>query len=279
MTCRTSRAEREGGSISPVPDDRELPTPPHELDAETYQQRRLSFGERADAYDRHRPTYPAEVVEWALGLAPIDVCELGAGTGLMTAVLLAAGHRVTAVEPDEGMAEQLRLRQDPGLTVELGSAESIPLPDASVDAVLAAQAFHWFDLPRALPEMARVLRPGGRLVIVWNVRDDDVAWVNEMSRIVGRLDARSGTRDLGVPAIASHFSDVEKRTFGHAQPMTVDDLVALCDTFSYVATSPQRAQILDEIRRLGLEHPELAGHDTFALPYRTTVYRAVRRDS
>jgi SAM-dependent methyltransferase len=263
--------------VSP-PDGAEPLDDPNVVDAAAHQRRRLSFGARADAYDRYRPSYPTEAITWALGNGLVEVCELGAGTGLMTDVLLTAGHRVTAVEPDPGMVEQLRGRKSARLTVELGGAEEIPLPDRSVDAVLAAQAFHWFDLPRAVPEMARVLRPGGRLVIVWNVRDDDEPWVSDMSRIVGRLDARSGTRDLGVPEISSHFGDIEVDTFAHDQQLTPDDLVALCDTFSYVATSPRREEILGEIRRLALEHPDLAGRETFALPYRTTVYRATRRD-
>jgi len=262
----------------PPPDGAEPLDDPNVVDAAAHQRRRLSFGDRADEYDRFRPTYPSEAITWAVGHDPLEVCELGAGTGLMTAVLVAAGHRVTAVEPDPGMVAAAQRREGEQLTVVLGSAEEIPAPDASVDAVVAAQAFHWFDLPRAVPEMARVLRPGGRLVIVWNVRDDDEPWVSDMSRIVGRLDARSGTRDLGVPEISSHFADIKVETFAHAQQLTADDLVALCDTFSYVATSPRRAEILGEIRRLALEHPDLAGRETFALPYRTTVYRAVRRD-
>jgi len=243
-------------------------------DPESYQRRRLSFGTRADHYHRHRPSYPREAIAWALGDDPLEVCDLGAGTGLMTDVLLDAGHRVTAVEPAPGMVEQLRVRESDRLTVELGGAEEVPLPDRSVDAVVAAQAFHWFDLPRALPEMARVLRPRGRLVIVWNVRDDDVAWVRDMSRIVGRLDAFSGTRDLGVPRTSSHFTDIAEHTFRHEQPMTAADLVALCDTYSYVATSPRREEVLAEIHRLATEHPDLAGREQFALPYQTTVYRA-----
>ena len=239
-----------------------------------HQRRRLSFGATADAYHRFRPSYPREAVEWALGTRPLEVAEIGAGTGLMTEVLIGAGHTVHAVEPDPGMCRQLVQLGSDRLTVLQGGAEDIPLDAASVDAVASAQAFHWFDPARAVPEIARVLRPDGVVAIVWNVRNDDVAWVAALSQIVGRLDARSGTRDLGIPELGSHFSPAEHAVFSHEQPLTPDTLVALVDTFSYVATSPERESILDEVRDLARTHPELAGRDTFALPYDTLVYRA-----
>jgi SAM-dependent methyltransferase len=236
--------------------------------------RRLSFGARADAYHQFRPTYPLAAVQWALGAPPLHVVEVGAGTGLMTEVLLAAGHRVTAVEPDPGMRAHLASSRHPRLTVVAGSAEELPVDDGAADAVVTAQAFHWFDLDRAVPELARVLAPDGVLAVVWNVRNDDVAWVDEMSQIVGRLDARSGTRDLGVPSLGSHFETAQRSVFDHDQELDAEALVGLVETFSYVALSPDRATIVEQIRRLTEEHPMLVGRKSFALPYQAIVYRA-----
>ena len=245
------------------------------LDPAHFARRRLSFGERASSYHRFRPTYPQAAIEWALETAPLRVAELGAGTGLMTQVLLGAGHSVTAIEPDPGMASQLQQLTEGNapLDILVGSAEAIPLADHSVQAVVSAQSFHWFDLDRAVPQMARVLEPGGVLAVVWNIRDDDVDWVEQMSRIVGRLDARSGSRDDDVPQVEPTFAPLESAEFRHEQTLTPGTLVELVDTFSYVATSPDRAAILDQIRTLAASHPQLAGRETFVLPYLTRVYR------
>lgn len=242
----------------------------------TAEDRRLSFGQTAEAYDRFRPSYPDEALRWALGTTARHVVDLGAGTGLMTALLDRLGHEVDAVEPDPGMRQQLVRRLAPRVRVHAGSAESIPLPDGSIDAIVTAQAFHWFDLGRALPEMARVLADDGRLVVVWNTRDDDVGWVAEVSALVGRLDARSGHRDADVPAVQPLFGEVERATFTHEQLMDADELVGLVETFSYVALSPERDDILAKVRALAVEHPQLAGHDRFAMPYETVVYRATK---
>src|SRR5262245_57888935 len=133
--------------------------------------RASSFGEVAEAYERARPGYPDDAVRWLTGAEPCDVVDLGAGTGKLTRSLVGLGHRVIAVEPLPGMLEQLR-GAVPRATALSGSAEAIPLADASADVVVCAQSFHWFDHETALPEIARVLRPGGRLALVWNTRDD-----------------------------------------------------------------------------------------------------------
>jgi SAM-dependent methyltransferase len=136
-----------------------------------------SFGAAAAAYAEHRPGYAEIAVRWALepvrGRRPLRVLDLGAGTGKLTETLVRLGAEVTAVEPDPGMLAELR-RELPSVRSLAGSAEDIPLPDSSADAVLAGQAMHWFDLGRALPEIARVLSPGGVLAALWNVDDDRV---------------------------------------------------------------------------------------------------------
>ena len=161
------------------------------MDEQRWRERAGSFGAAAEVYDRSRPSYPVEAVRWALPQDARRVLDLGAGTGKLTAVLLDLGLDVVAVEPSAEMRARIPARAE----VLDGSAERIPLPDGSVDAVLAAQAFHWFDLDVALPEIARVLRPGGTLGVLWNERDESVEWVRrvwdlwagEPERVVGEV--------------------------------------------------------------------------------------------
>ena len=152
-----------------------------------------SFGAAAAAYAEHRPDYAQAAVRWALEPAPGPrVLDLGAGTGKLTATLVALGADVVAVEPDPAMLAELR-RALPAVRALPGSAEAIPLPDASVDAVLAGNAMHWFDMAVAGPEIARVLAPGGILAGLWNVMDDRVDWVAGLERVGG--SAAIGPRD------------------------------------------------------------------------------------
>src|ERR1700744_1056654 len=162
-----------------------------------------SFGVAAATYERGRPPYPPEALDWLLPPGARRVLDLGAGTGKLTRQLAARGLDVVAVEPLEGMRAELS-RVLPGTEVLDGSAEQIPLPDGAVDAVLAAQAWHWVTPERAAPEVARVLRPGGRLGLVWNGRDETVPWGGERSQIVEeqgrRLEAeamREGNNSTG----------------------------------------------------------------------------------
>ena len=145
-----------------------------------------SFGTAAAAYAEHRPGYAEAAVRWALGPGggrePLRVLDLAAGTGKLTATLVRLGAQVTAVEPDPAMRAELR-RELGSVRSLAGRAEDIPLPDASVDAVLVGQAMHWFDLPRAIPEIARVLAPGGVLAALWNVDDDRTDWVAALAQI------------------------------------------------------------------------------------------------
>ena len=162
-----------------------------ETEAETAERLRhgSSFGAAATAYAEHRPVYAGAAVEWVLepvrDRRPLRVADIGAGTGKLTAMLARLGADVTAVEPDPQMLAELR-RTLPEVRSVPGRAEELPLADASVDAVLAGQAMHWFDLDRALPEIARVLAPGGVLAGLWNVDDDRVGWVAELSAISRR---------------------------------------------------------------------------------------------
>jgi ubiquinone/menaquinone biosynthesis C-methylase UbiE len=208
----------------PMSDDQPPATPTGGTDA---QQPDLahSFGGVADAYERGRPTYPADAVRWLLGEQPQTVLELGAGTGKLTRVMVELGHDVHATDPDQAMLAILEQRV-PGVPTAQAGAEEIPLGDSSVDAVIAAQAFHWFDLDRALPEIARVLRPGGRVCLVWNTRNEKIPWVRRLGALIGTQE------QLREPAEALIFSGlfgyVEEHEFTHWQTIdrkSVQDLV------------------------------------------------------
>ncbi|MFI6983992.1 class I SAM-dependent methyltransferase [Embleya sp. NPDC050154] len=168
-----------------------------------------SFGAAADAYERGRPPYPPEAVAWLVPEDARTVVDLGAGTGKLTRALRAAGREVVAVEPSVGMREQFA-RVLPDVRVLDGTGESIPLPDSSVDVVVCAQAWHWVDPERAVPEAARVLRPGGRLGLVWNFRDVSVPWVAELDQIL-RDCAAAPTDDRQVEGVGALFGPVERQ--------------------------------------------------------------------
>ncbi|WP_422772175.1 class I SAM-dependent methyltransferase [Plantactinospora sp. WMMC1484] len=241
----------------------------------------LSFGAAADRYDRYRPSYPDPAVRWAVGRpAPARVLDLGAGTGILSRVLLGLGYQVTPVEQDPGMRARLDA-VTPGTVALAGSAERVPLPDGAVEAVVAGQAYHWFDHPVAHAEGARLLRPGGTYAAIFNQRDETVPWVAALTAITVDLLGGRGARDdgPGVDGYGPDFAPVERGEFRHALRLTPEDLVGMISTRSYYLTAgPQRQRRVDEaIRELTAGHPELAGRESFELPYRTVVLRAQRR--
>lgn len=232
----------------------------------------LSFGAAAAAYERGRPSYPGRAIGWLLPPGATRVADLGAGTGKFTRLLRDRGLDVVAVEPLSGMRAELA-RTVPGVPVLAGTAEEIPLPDHSVDAVVAAQAWHWVDPARALPEAARVLRPRGQLGLIWNVRDEEVDWVAELGRI---MHGEGGPDHDYEPALGPPFGPPERfavRWVSELAPGTLLDLVA---SRSYVITRPAavRSAILGAVRHLLETHPALAGRSTIALPYLTLCTRA-----
>jgi SAM-dependent methyltransferase len=233
-----------------------------------------AFAEVAGAYERGRPTYPEEAVRWLAGDEPCDVVDLGAGTGKLTRALVALGHRVTAVEPLTEMRAQLESAV-PGVAAVGGNAKSMPLDDASADVVTCAQAFHWFDHAVALPEIARILRPGGRLALVWNTRDDRDTWVAELSEIIGNESI--GESDVEGPIRRSELFDaVEKAEFRFEQALDRETLLDLVLSRSYCAKLPQedREPILDAVGGL---YDQTAGAEGVRLAYVTECFRATRK--
>uniref|UniRef100_UPI0031D9C8FE class I SAM-dependent methyltransferase n=1 Tax=Saccharothrix mutabilis TaxID=33921 RepID=UPI0031D9C8FE len=237
-----------------------------------------SFGPQASAYAQHRPDYPAAAIRWSLeplGPGPHDVLDLAAGTGKLTGGIVAEGHHVTAVEPDEAMLSEL-VRHCGGVRALPGSAERIPVPDATMDAVLVGQAFHWFDPDKALPEIARVLRPGGVLAAMWNMDDLTVPWVAEFGKVSGSAAAATGVTGRALP---DHplFRDPEDTTFPHTHRRTAESLVATVGTHSYtlVMSQEDREALLDRMRTHLRSHPETAQGE-FDMPLITYVKRMIR---
>lgn len=231
----------------------------------------LSFGAQAAAYERGRPSYPPEAIDWLLPRGAHTVLDLGAGTGKLTTRLVERGLDVIAVDPIPEMLEVLKgaLPDTPAL---LGTAEEIPLADDSVDAVLVAQAWHWFDPERAVKEVTRVLRPGGRLGLVWNTRDERSGWVKDLGRIIGH-ENDPFTDQVSLPG---PFTGVERHHVEWTSYLTPQALIDLVASRSYCITSPAevRTRTLDRVRELLATHPALVNTTGLALPYVTVCIRA-----
>jgi SAM-dependent methyltransferase len=250
-----------------------------------------SFGTAAADYAEHRPGYAEAAVRWALepvrAREPIRVLDLGAGTGKLTATLAGLHAEVTAVEPDPDMLAELR-RNLSSVRSLPGSAEEIPLPDGSVDAVLVAQAMHWFDLDRALPEIARVLARSGVLAALWNVDDDRVGWVADLAAMAKRKSSvtlmrwRDGAarsrQERVLEAGSGLFDTAETGEFRHGQRRTATSLVATIATHSHllVMEPAERASLLAQVGDFLRARPETAAGE-FVLPLVTVVLRARRK--
>jgi len=241
--------------------------------------RALSFGSVAAGYAELRPGYPPDAVAFLVGDRPRRLLDLGAGTGLLTEVLVAAGHDVVAVDPSPEMLAELAARL-PGVVPAVGTAEAVPLGEASVDAVVAGQAAHWFDPAPAAREIRRVLRPGGSLGLVWNTRDERVPWVGALGALIAE-EARNHEADQRVvDRFAAELSaDVDVAESGIVQSVTPEDVVAGVATRSYVAVmdDARREEFLAGIRELLAGHPGTRGRDLLELPYVTRAYRLTPR--
>jgi SAM-dependent methyltransferase len=230
-----------------------------------------SFGSVVEAYDRGRPTYPREAAVWLTSDRPLTVLELGAGTGKLTEQLVALDHDVHATDPDPEMLAQLE-KNLPDVRVSQAPAEEIPSGDASYDVVVCAQAFHWFDLDRALPEIARVLKPRGRLSLVWNQRDERIPWVRRLGAIIGTQDQ---LRDPAERLAGSRlFGDVEEASFKFWQVIdrtSIRDLVRSRSNVAVLGAAEQEAKMAEV---LAFYDDFGRGMDGMQLPYAARCFRA-----
>lgn len=261
-------AVENGGRMAEASDS--LVTDP--ADAVTQQAAR-SFGAAASVYQAARPGYPAEAVAWLVGDAE-RVLDLGAGTGKLTQALVALDRDVIAVDPVEEMLEELEV-QVPGVPRILGTAEDIPVEDDSVDAVVAGQAWHWFIPSRAVPEIARVLRPGGVLGLVWNSRDTSAGWLREAGEIMHERHDASATFESYV-RIGPPFGPIEEHTVAWTARMPRERFLDLVRSRSYFITASPDEQhdVITRLEELLARHPELEGRDELEVPYLTRCFRA-----
>jgi len=251
----------------------------------TWEAQRTSFGDVATTYAAHRPDWPAATAAWLTGTesggplaanGPLDVLDLGAGTGKLTSTLVAAGHRVTAVDPSAAMLAVLA-GSLPQVRTIVATAEQLPLPDAGFDVVTVAQAWHWLDPAAAAAECARVLRPGGLLGIGWHLRSKTAEpWVEELHVLTGEPEYQGresvrARRDLELP---EPFGEVQRTTFDYGLKLTPEALVGVVSTWSYVAVRDDRDQVLADVEQLGRRVAGDTG--SLVLPHVTYCYRAQR---
>lgn len=237
-----------------------------------------SFGRAARTYEAGRPSYPEAAVAWLLGGPERPrprVLDVGAGTGKLTRAVLARGAEVVAVDPDPDMLAVLR-EQVPGVPTMVGTAEALPVPDGCVDVVVLGQAWHWVEPVAGCREVARVLRPGGHLGLVWNTRDESVPWVARLTRIMRGSNAEAMLA-AGDPPLAAPFSAdrLERATWTWSRAVTRADLLAMARSRSYVITAEPREldRIEHELADL-LDEVGATGDAAVALPYVTTAFRA-----
>lgn len=239
-----------------------------------------SFGSAAGTYESGRPDYPIQAVDWLLqpvvgGERSIRVADVGAGTGKLTRAAVELGAEVVAVDPDPKMLAVLRENVH-GVPTFVGSAERLPLPDASVDAVLLGQAWHWVEPHAGSAEVGRVLRSGGVLGLVWNIRDESVPWVAQMTRIMHGSTAEMALAQ-GDPPLDAPFAALESASWRWSRPMNRETLLAMARSRSYLITAaPEDRERIES----GLAHLFDAigavGDRVVDLPYVTRAYRAVR---
>ncbi len=245
------------------------------------------FDREAASYERARPSYPPDCVEWfaeQLGIRPgRAVLDLAAGTGKFTRLLEPFGAQLIAAEPVDGMRAVLA-RTSPAVPVLSCSAELLPFRAETLDAITVAQAFHWFDAPVALAEAARVLRPGGRLGLLWNARDRSLPHVDALWSIMDRVEKKAPWREHEEWREAAftetpYFGPLHEATFQHAQVMTVDEVVDRFRSVSHVAVldDAEKTRVLDEVRAQAESQLDPTGHDRITIPYRVDAYWCEKR--
>ncbi|MDB6141074.1 MAG: hypothetical protein JWP80_118 [Pseudomonas sp.] len=247
----------------------------------------VGYSTQAGTYTLGRPEYPDELNLWlrdTLGIdAQASVVDLGAGTGKFTRLLKPLTDHLTAVEPVQAMRQEFG-KGFPDTTIVQGTAESIPLADETADAVVCAQAFHWFANEAALVEIHRVLKPGGRLGLIWNVRDESVDWVAEITRIITPYEGdtpRFHTGNWRQPFNGHYFAQPELTCFNYIHSGTAETVIMnRFLSVSFIAALPEadKSILTEQLRELIHTHPALRGRETIEFPYQTQAYLCRRLD-
>jgi len=247
----------------------------------------VGFSTQATAYTQGRPDYPDALSNWlrhTLGIGPDSaVVDLGAGTGKFTRLLVPLTDHLTAVEPVEPMRREFAMSL-PGATIVNGTANAMPLADGSTDALICAQAFHWFANEAALAEIHRVLKPGGRLGLIWNVRDESVDWVADITRIITPYEGdtpRFHTGQWRQPFEGRYFASPELTcfTYSHSGPAEMVIMNRFLSV-SFIAALPdaEKAHVTAQLRELIQTHPALRDRETIDFPYQTQAYLCRRAE-
>ena len=277
-----------------------MPEPdPPPLTPEQKAARAASFGGAASHYERYRPGPPSEVVDWVLPAPVRTIVDLGAGTGALSRLLLGHAEEVVAVEPDDRMREILA-ESVPGVRALAGRGESIPLPDGSVDVVMASSSWHWMDTVPTLLEVGRVLAPGGTLAAVWSGPDPDAGLIAQAQALLSgdaspevagidgesqaELSAALNDRNALVQAleipVGVPFDQPEQTVITWDVALNADELIGLLGTFSWVILMEDdaRARLFDTARRVLRDALGVSGDVTVDIGYRAEVFKARRHD-
>lgn len=233
-----------------------------------------SFQDGGEHYQRVRPGYPGESADWLIPAGARDAVDVGAGTGKFTALLLERGLTVSAVDPSGDMLEQLRAHY-PEVSVTQGAAEATGLPDSAFDVVSVAQAWHWCDPLPASTELARILRPGGTLGLIWNQLDTSIPWVHRLSRIMHAGDVyKPGFR----PVVGPEFEGLESHVTRWEDRLSTVEIMELTKSRSYYlrATEAIRGKVLANLDWYLHEHLGHKADEDISLPYLTLTWRAAK---
>ncbi len=255
-------------------------------DVATDADRSRSFGTIAADYDRVRPSPAPEALDWLLPERRDLVVDVGAGTGLFSRALASRGAHVVAVEPDDRMRAVLQ-ENSPGVEAIVGSGEAIPLPDASADGVFFSSAWHWMDPDKAIPEVARVLRDGGRFGVIWTSRDHETDWLRadewfrdaapdgDVLRGETLPRGRQARREHSLPT-GGDFTNIETRLFRYTRPMTPADFVDWLTTYSRIITAPAEVRERGRARAAAALAEQFPGATVLDVPMRSRCWRADR---